>query len=556
MGAAEERRRPGSNETRAPAVQLPDPNHASNLARLQRPTALSSASFVGLPDRWRLTKDLGLVEERWWDPYERNLFKADRPFHDDWFVDLGLVSDTQLKASHQATRQDAVGIRPVDIKRANLARDQWQFAETMLASATVFQGDTVYRPPEWQFKIALAANYSRKDFGINRVSRAARDAPDQIADTSLGLQHLSIRKHLRTVSANYDFDAIEFGIQPFNVDPRGFLLFDNALGARIFGTRAANSWRYAIAWSRRFEKTTDSGLNTLALRTEDIYSANVYRQDWPRPGLRSGLVVLHHRDREAGTMLDDNGFVVRPSVFAAGDGDIAVSYAGINIDGNIGFANLTAVLYKSFGEVQRRSGSDDDLDAWFFASELSKDIDWQRYRVSALIASGDGSPGDNKRKGFDSVFENPLFAGADTSVWIAQAPILLAGPRAGLSRRNGLLPTLRSPGPHGRANYTNPGLLLLGLGADFDVLPTLRVVANANRLFFHETGSLESTTGLTRVNRDIGWDLSAAIVVRPWFSQNAIIRISGGALLPGDGLAALVSNSTIYNVRANLVLRY
>ncbi len=59
--------------------------------------------------------------------------------------------------------------------------------------------------------------------------------------------------------------------------------------------------------------------------------------------------------------------------------------------------------------------------------------------MSLLYASGDGDPYDNKSQAFDAIFENPIFAGADTSYWIRQAVPLLGGGRVTLSGRNGLL---------------------------------------------------------------------------------------------------------------------
>ncbi len=47
-----------------------------------------------MPDRWRIVDTLG-YEERWWDPYNRNVLKADKPVvGKDWFFNLGLISDT------------------------------------------------------------------------------------------------------------------------------------------------------------------------------------------------------------------------------------------------------------------------------------------------------------------------------------------------------------------------------------------------------------------------------------------------------------------------------
>ncbi len=51
------------------------------------------------------------------------------------------------------------------------------------------------------------------------------------------------------------------GIQPFQSDFRGFLFQDSQLGVRLFGNRDNNRWQYNLAWFRRLEKDTNSGLN-------------------------------------------------------------------------------------------------------------------------------------------------------------------------------------------------------------------------------------------------------------------------------------------------------
>src|SRR6185295_9419141 len=98
---------------------------------------------------------------------------------------------------------------------------------------------------------------------------------------------------------------------------------------------------------------------------------------------------------------------------------------------------------------------------------------------------------DDRDNGFDAVFENPQFAGADTSYWIRQAVPLIGGGRVALSGRNGVLNSLRSSKEEGQSNFTNPGIRLIGIGADLDILPELRVSANWNYLLFDTTEVLE-----------------------------------------------------------------
>src|SRR6185369_6268024 len=122
--------------------------------------------------------------------------------------------------------------------------------------------------------------------------------------------------------------------------------------------------------------------------------------------------------------------------------------------------------------------------------EVSRDFDWLRVRGSLLYATGDKDPYDGKENGFDAILENPQIAGADTSFWIRQAIPLIGGGGVTLSGRNGVLPSLRSSKDQGQSNFVNPGLLLLGIGADFDVTPRVRAIANVNQLWFDNTSVL------------------------------------------------------------------
>jgi len=46
-----------------------------------------------VPDRWRIMRALG-AGSPWFDPYNQNLLKGDLPVVRDWFVNVGVVSDT------------------------------------------------------------------------------------------------------------------------------------------------------------------------------------------------------------------------------------------------------------------------------------------------------------------------------------------------------------------------------------------------------------------------------------------------------------------------------
>ncbi len=525
-----------------------------------------------VPDRWRIVQALG-YREQIRDPYAgHNPLKGDMPlFGEDWFFAITAISDTIIEPrTFPIPVGNATTVRPDGLDLVANG-DGYVFAQTLLTEFVVYQGDTTFRPPDWEFRFIPVFNFNQVYFDERAVLRVEptgdRQAKSgrQRRDSHFGVQGLFVDKHLWNVSDRYDFDSIRIGIQPFTTDWRGFLFQDQQLGIRLFGTRDNNIFQYNLAWFRRLEKDTNTGLNNLSarLRDDDVFVANLYWQDFPVKGFFSQGTVVHNRNREKGSFkFDDNGFIARPSSLFAErfSRNYDVTYLGLNGDGRIGLMNLTASAYYAFGEQtnDRFPDAKDKIRAHFVAAEISRDWDWTRWRLSALWASGDNDPFDGKATGFDAIFENPLFAGSDTSFWIRQPVPLIGGGIVNLSQRNGLLNNLRSSKELGQSNFINPGTRLLGVGADFDITPELRVSFNANQLWFDHTAVLESVRQQGNISRNIGMDLSVAMIWRPFMSQNVVFRLSGATLLAGSGFDDLFGQDrqTPYSILANLVLMY
>ena len=125
---------------------------------------------------------------------------------------------------------------------------------------------------------------------------------------------------------------------------------------------------------------------------------------------------------------------------------------------------------------------------------------------------------------------------------------------------------LRAAKGEGQSNFMNPGIILAGIGSDFDLRPELRLSTNFNFLRFVETAPLELLRHQSNIPNSLGYDLSAALTYRPLFSQNVVLRLSGAVLLPGDGLRALFntqggaklfgSGNFLYAVLANVIVAY
>ena len=558
------RRRPGRIESFPAPIDQTNPG----AVRAPPPEAFPTDQLP-LPDRWRVIQTLGLIKQRWYDPYHQNALKGDVPIKGtkDWFLTLNGVSDTVIEprsfpipVGNQTT--NASGSLDVFGRTKSLVASQ-----TLVVGASLLKGSTAYKPPEIEARIALAINYNYVQVPEKRVLDVRPTRPTHRDDVWVGVQEAFLDYHIRNVSDRYDFDSIRIGIQPFSSDFRGFLFQDNQLGVRLFGDRDNNRVQYNIAWFRRLEKDTNSGLNdvTQRLRDDDVFIANLYRQDLPVPGFTSQVTLVWNRNREKGQLhVDDNGFPVRPALI----GDLRTRsydavYLGYNADGHIGRLNLTASAYGVLGEDRNSifTGQPTKIRSYFVAAEPSYDFNWIRLRASFLYASGDKNPYDRKETGFDAIFENPQFAGADTSYWIRQSIPFAGGGRAvGVNGRNGVLNSLRSSKDEGQSNFNNPGTVLAGVGGDADITPQWRVSANLNHLWFQNTSVVQTLRQEGSIPKSLGWDLSAAVIWRPKMTQNLVFRASGAVFDPGKGFGDLFASkgrdNRYYSILFNAILSF
>ncbi|WP_336957859.1 hypothetical protein [Sphingobium aquiterrae] len=567
------RRRPGFEK------ELPDAVTQTNTGAITAPPPEAfPTDQVPIPDRWRLIESLGVVKERWFDPYNQNTLKGDRPIDrakvpwlpikgDDWFLVVNAVSDTVLEPR---TFPIPVGVQTTE-RPGSLdvfGKDaSYVLSQTFIGGVALIKGSTAFKPPEIEYRLTLAFNVNHVNVPERRVLFVEPSKRSRRTDHFLGVQEAFVDYHLANTSDRYDFRSIRVGIQPFQSDFRGFLFNDQQLGVRLFGNRDNNRFQFNLAAFWRLEKDTNSGLNNVTRKPRDdfVFVANVYRQDFLLPGLTSQITAVYNMNREKNDVeIDDNGFPVRPALLGTLRGrDYDVVYLGYSVDGRIGRLNLTGSLYGALGEDRNSFFTDRkaEIRAFFAAAELSYDIDWMRFRLSGLYASGDGDPNDDTENGFDAIFENPVFAGADTSYWIRQTIPFAGGGRViSINGRNGILNSLRSSKEQGQSNFNNPGTMLVGAGADFDLTPQVRLSANANHLWFENSATLQQLRVEGSIPKSIGWDLSTAAIWRPKATQNIVFRLSAATLLPGDGFKDLFTNrdrnKAYYSVLANLIVSY
>jgi hypothetical protein len=432
----------------------------------------------------------------------------------------------------------------------------------------LFKGDTAFKPIEWRVKGTMVVNLNAVKVAENAVVRPdVRDGTSRVRGF-LALQELFGEWKLRDLSPNYDFVSVRAGIQPFSSDFRGFVFTDTNFGVRLFGNYHSNREQYNLAVFDRLEKDTNSGLNTFERRHQQVAVANVYRQDFLTPGY-TAQASLHYLRDEATFKFDKNGFLARPDpVGSAQPHQIEAVYLGVTGSGHVGRINVEDALYFVTGKdslnpiagparpMKPGEGDRVDIRALMGALELSIDRDWYRPKLAYFYASGDGDPVDRNAKGFDSIFDNPAFAGGGFSFWNRMG-IRLAGSGVTLVSRGSLLPDLRSSKEEGQPNFVNPGLQLASAAVDLDLTPKLRATLTANYLRFDKTETLELVLFQSPIHREIGWDLSAGVRWRPYLNQNAVVVGGVAALLPGKGFADIYeTRSPLFAAFTNLILTY
>jgi hypothetical protein len=268
--AEAERRIPGQPPPAEPVEPIENP------AAILPPQAVSPSASVAVPDRWRILDALGR-QENVFDPYNTNTLKADKPvFGEDWFINVGAISDTLYQPS-----RDPIPVASQPSPRPGSGRTvarygQSFFSQTEILTLSLIKGDTAFKPPDLELRVTPAFNFNHTAVGEPGIINFDPRAGTVRNDTFAGLQEAFVDHNLRSVSEYFDFDSLRVGIQPFNVDFRGFLFQDNQLGIRLFGDRDANRWQYNLAFFRPLFKDTNSGLNDLGehLRKDNVLVAN------------------------------------------------------------------------------------------------------------------------------------------------------------------------------------------------------------------------------------------------------------------------------------------
>ncbi len=402
---------------------------------------------------------------------------------------------------------------------------------------------------------AVNVNYLNvRELGIVNVD--VRDGTTRL-DAHAGLQEAFAEYKIADLSPNYDFLSVRAGIQGFSSDFRGFIYVDEQPGVRVFGNLHSDKWEYNAAYFNLLEKDTNSGLNTFAPRHQQVLIANLYMQDFVKPGYTMQFSFHYNKD-DASVHYDDNGFLARPApVGVFQPHEVRAAYLGWTGNGHFGPININHAFYEALGtdSLNPIAGRPVTINAQMAAAEISIDRDWMRYKVSAFFASGDGNPRDGRATGFDSIVDDPAFAGGIFSFWNREG-LRLTGTGVALTSPDSLLPSMRTDKNEGQANFVNPGIFILNAGADFDLTTKLKALVNVNYLRFENTAPIELLLFESPIHNTIGLDSSLGFQYRPPLSENISITGGAAAVLPGQGFRDIYSGKTQFSLFANVRFQF
>jgi hypothetical protein len=519
-----------------------------------------TAHFVPIEDRWRLgfpawdrydkghpnINDYPYVIGNILNPYKQNVLKGD-------FSILGqntFLTITAESVSLFEFRQVPTATTPFESTQNPFQENffgnpnQYFFNQNIVLSVDLTHGDAGYKQPDWRIHLTPIFNVNLLDVNeLGIINPDVRRGTNRTR-TFFTLEEWFAEAKLSDLSPDFDILSLRVGSQEFNSDFRGFIFSDTNRAIRLFGNRLSNRDQFNLIYFDQMEKDTNSGLNNLGHdRNQSVLIANYYRQDFIFPGYTTELSVHYDNDRRS-FKFDENNFLVRPApVGVFKPHTIDVAYLGWTGDGHLGRYNITHAYYWAVGydTLNPLANQAQDINAHMAAVELSYDRDWARFRTSFFYATGDSNISNKHATGFDSIFDNPNFAGGEFSYWQRQQ-IGLFG--VNLVNRNSLIPDLRSSKIQGQVNFVNPGLVLVNGGVDFDITPKLKMINNVNFLWFDETDPLRQFVFQNKIRHFIGTDLSAGFEYRPFLNNNVQITFGVSALIPGKGFKDLYNSLT------------
>jgi len=465
-------------------------------------------------DRFRLPEGYSLRY-----PRERMPWRGDVPLFDRLFVTPILVSDTLYKSRKNLDFRPRLG---GDFTETN------QFSRQILFyGAEIKDGDDVFDPARWRLRAVGAWQYDRD---LNALE-------GNTSDTDAALQEAFGDLRLFEIGKNLDLTFLRAGLQVFQSDFHGLVLFDNIAGGRVFGEIDRNRWRYDLVAASRVFKDARTGLVEFNDNREQMaYLARLTRDDLI-PGWNAELSFAYNSDKF--------------------NRNLDVGYASLTFNGNLGRLGFNPAVHLAAGKDDRNpfAGRSVDILAALFVLDMAYTFDaadWLTWRLSYAHATGDSDPTDSRASGFDSINDTTVNLFGGPASYFVGENIKLGN--TDLVRGNSFLPSLR--GGNATSNFVNPGIHAVGTGFEAQLSHRVFAFVNTNYYRFANTQVLEQLVG-RRVDKSIGVEGNTGFFFRPFLDEVVIVGVALSYLKPDSGLRDLFgTDESVYSVSVNLKLAF
>jgi hypothetical protein len=499
----------------------------------ESPSDLIGSDFFPVRDRYRL----GFP---YWDRFEYNnlpfqerirygvpasapqrvfgysLFGLDFAYNTNWLkgdVPIRSGGDVFLETTFLSESFIQVRRKPVNVTGDD---EDVQRRQRFFLTTDLFKDDNSFTLSPWFIRVTQGLEY--------------RDQTDQgVSLDDHAFQELFLDLQLGVVSEYYDTMDLRIGRQLFVSDFRGFLYSDFNDMVRWFGTWDENLWQWnVVVMNATQQDAVSQFLRTHERREQTMVAADVFRRDYPVLGfnLYGGLFYTHDYFKQT----------------------VDAFFVQLAAEGVVGEYEISAAFIQALGHDSANpiAGRAVDVNAQFAALEITRPTDWYVPRFSVLYASGDGNPTDGTGRGFDAIFDNPDFGGANFA-YLNREQMNARGLR--LSNFNSFLPNLRTKA-FDPSNFVNPGILVLTAGIDTVLTTRATAFFNYNWYRFNEPAALEEGVRLRNgglnldVRHFIGADYTIGVVYKPVIIDNLVFTFGTTLFVPGTGLTDLTTETS------------
>ena len=286
--------------------------------------------FEAVPNRWDYefptdyhrypNFEVPYVNGHWYDPFNRNKLKGDYPIiGNQTFLEITFTSDTFADGRRLPT-PSGLGSANAQAKRSSSdASGSSSSMQNLAFSFNLFHGDRRRSvPPDWRIQITPEVNVNYLAAQENGVVNFDVRKGTTRLDSHLGLQEGFAEVKLKDLSNQYDFVSLRVGVQILHQRfPRVHFLGPGA-GRAPVRQSGLEPLSVQPGLFRDAGKRHQQRLEHVGYRNQQVMIANLYRQDFIKPGYTI-QASFHYDKDDPSFQYDTDNFLVRPAPIGNGD---------------------------------------------------------------------------------------------------------------------------------------------------------------------------------------------------------------------------------------------